>query len=93
MIHKLKIVKYSIPIALESNSDGEKVIKEEINTELWVEVETEDFEIDSEHQNVQLKIKEYADNVRKFNHRAEVMAKTNNSQTMHKKILTKQKGL
>lgn len=67
-IHKLKITTYRAPYKIIT--EGEKPgIEVSPNTELYIKDEEQEVEIDDTKENLQLKIKEYVDDIAKYNKR------------------------
>lgn len=85
-IEKLKITTFLVPYTIEDD----KTVSTDINTENWKMVEEEDFEIDADKENIQLRIKEHLDKMKQYNGRQELFAindKSTSFGVLKKKIL------
>lgn len=87
-IHKLKITTYRAPYTIIK--DGTE-IEVSPNTELYIKDEEQEVEIDDTKENLQLKIKEYVDDIAKYNKRQkQYILNGNNSESIMLKILQRQ---
>lgn len=89
-IHKLKITTYRAPYKIIT--EGEKPeIEVSPNTELYIQEEEQEIEIDDTKENLQLKIKEYVDDIAKYNKRQkQYILNGNNAESVMLKILQRQ---
>ncbi len=89
-IHKLKITTYRAPYEIKGKGE-EAEIEVSPNTELYIQDEQEEIEIDDTKENLQLKIKEYVDDIAKYNKRQkQYILNGNASVWVRMKILQRQ---
>jgi hypothetical protein len=90
MIHKFTIATYKVPATVE----GENVTEDTMDLQPEMITHTEDIEIDTEYENLTLKITQHTKNIAQYNERQLVYARKRNQTNTFilKKILKKNKS-